>query len=140
MTIRDYPRVGVGIIVLKQDAVLLIKRSKPPAAGAWSLPGGRQEWGETAQEAARRELHEETGLAVGALTLAGYVDSIHRDDAGAVLFHYTILDFAALYEGGDARAGSDAAALAWVKFDEFDQYDLWSEARRLIGCARSLIL
>ena len=46
-----YPMVGVGVVVWKDEAVLLIQRRKPPRAGAWSLPGGRQELGETTREA-----------------------------------------------------------------------------------------
>jgi len=135
---REYPSapmVGIGIILLRGEEVLLIKRGRPPAAGAWSLPGGGQELGETAEAAARRELLEETGLTAGALTLIAHVDSIHRDKAGRIQYHYTILDFAALYESGDARAGDDVTALAWAHPRDFDSYDLWPEARRVVALA-----
>ncbi len=59
MTDREYPPrpiVGIGVIVLKDDHVLLIRRAKPPNIGSWSLPGGAQELGETTEQAARREL------------------------------------------------------------------------------------
>ncbi len=137
---REYPNapmIGIGIILLRGEEVLLIKRGRPPAAGAWSLPGGGQELGETAEAAARRELLEETGLTAGALTLIAHVDSIHRDEAGRIQYHYTILDFAAHYEGGEARAGDDVTELAWVHPIDFDSYDLWPEARRVIGLAIS---
>jgi ADP-ribose pyrophosphatase YjhB (NUDIX family) len=127
------PRVGVGIVLLRGAEVLLIKRGKPPGEGAWSLPGGRQELGETAEACARRELFEETGLTCGPLTLIGHVDSIHRDAAGAIEYHYTILDFGARYTGGEAAPGSDAADLAWVGAEHFDEYGLWEEARRIIN-------
>ncbi|MCF3945601.1 NUDIX hydrolase [Acidiphilium sp. AL] len=132
----DAPRVGVGVVVLRGESVLLVRRGQKPALGAWSLPGGGQELGETAEATARRELLEETGLTVGPLVLAGNVDSIHRDAGGRVQFHYTILDFAARYEGGAARAGGDVTDIAWVSEPEFDAYDLWSEARRIIAAAR----
>ncbi len=134
----DAPRVGIGIVVLRGDEVLLIRRGQPPALGAWSLPGGGQELGETAEAAARRELFEETGLEVGALRLAGIADSIHRDGAGRVEYHYTIIDFAAAYAGGEARAGGDIAELAWVSTRDFDAYALWEEVVRIIGLARRL--
>lgn len=139
---RDYPErplVGIGIIVLRPDSVLLVRRGRPPAADSWSLPGGGQELGETAEAAARRELAEETGLVVGKLILIAHVDSIHRDGAGRVRFHYTILDFAALYAGGEPRAGGDASAAAWALFERFDDFELWSEARRVIARARALL-
>ncbi len=128
----DAPRVGVGVVLLRGGEVLLVKRGKPPALGAWSLPGGKQELGETAEDCARRELLEETGLTCGALKLIAHVDSIHRDATGQIEYHYTILDFGALYEGGEAVAGDDVSAVAWVRPDEFDAYDLWDEARRII--------
>jgi ADP-ribose pyrophosphatase YjhB (NUDIX family) len=120
-----FPQIGIGVVLLRGPEVLLIRRGKPPALGAWSLPGGRQ------------ELLEETGLAVGPLRLVGHVDSIHRDAARRIEYHYTILDFAGEYVGGEAVAGSDVTAVAWVRAEAFDAYGLWDEARRIILTARS---
>lgn len=139
---REYPArpiVGIGVAVLRPGEVLLVRRGTPPNVGAWSLPGGGQELGETAEAAARRELQEETGLHVGELHLAANVDSIHRDPDGRIRFHYTILDFAALWTGGTAAPGGDITEVAWVAFDRFDDYRLWGEARRVIRIARGLL-
>jgi 8-oxo-dGTP diphosphatase len=139
---REYPPrplVGIGVAVLRPGEVLLVRRGRPPNAGAWSLPGGAQKLGETADAAARRELLEETGLTVGPLLLAAHVDSIHADPDGRVRYHYTILDFAAAWTGGQPRPGGDVDAAAFVGFDRFDAHDLWSEARRVIGIARGLL-
>ena len=139
---RDYPvrpLVGIGVVVLRPDAVLLVRRGRAPALGAWSLPGGAQELGETAEAAARRELLEETGLAVGPLLFAANVDSIHRDVDGRVQYHYTIIDFAAAYAGGDAVAGGDVTDIAWAQFDTFDTFALWDEARRVVAASRRLL-
>lgn len=133
------PQVGIGIVLLRGDEILLVKRGKPPALGAWSLPGGRQELGETVEEAARRELLEETSLACGNLTLVGHVDLIHHDPHGRIQYQYTILDFAARYLGGEARPGDDVTDCAWVRQQEFDDYGLWDEARRIIVKAFSVV-
>ena len=139
MSGREYPPrpiVGIGVAVLRPGAVLLARRGRPPNEGAWSLPGGAQKLGETAEQAARRELAEETGLAVGDLLLAAYVDSIHRDPDGRVRYHYTILDFCARWSGGEPAPADDILEVAWAPFDRLDAFDLWSEAQRVIAVAR----
>jgi len=136
---REYPArpiVGIGIVVLKPDAVLLVRRGKPPNMGAWSLPGGAQEVGETAEDAARRELLEETGVTVGPLTLAANVDTIRRDAAGRVQYHYTIIDFAAAWLDGEPVASTDVSEAIWAPLDGLDAYGLWTEAHRVIAIAR----
>ncbi|MDE8345889.1 MAG: NUDIX hydrolase [Acidocella sp.] len=139
---RQYPnapQLGIGVVLLRGDEVLLVKRARPPAAGAWSLPGGKQELGERAEDTARRELFEETGLTAGPMILAGYVDSLHHDSSGRLEYHYTILDFCARYTGGVARAGDDVADVAWVAAADFDAYNLWPAARGIIARAFSLL-
>ncbi len=142
---REYPArpiVGIGICLLRPDnggEVLLAQRGHPPSVGSWSLPGGAQELGETAEQAARRELREETGLIAGDLLLAANVDSIHRDDAGRLRFHYTILDFAGLLAGGTLAPGDDVAEVVWAPLDDLAPYALWSEALRVIAIARRLL-
>jgi ADP-ribose pyrophosphatase YjhB (NUDIX family) len=89
--------------------------------------------------AARRELLEETGLSVGELYFCAHVDTIRRDDDGRVRFHYTILDFAGLWTGGEPIAGSDVSEVQWAPLDNLAPYDLWTEAHRVIGIARRLV-
>ena len=139
---RQYPsvpRVGLGVALFRPGAVLLVRRANPPAQGEWSLPGGAQLLGETAEQGARRELAEETSLEAGTLHLAGHVDSIHHDADGQIIFHYTILDFCGLWQGGQARAGTDAADAQWADLDRLDDYNLWSEARRIIQASRLIL-
>ena len=64
MSDREYPDrpiVGIGIVVIKDNQVLLCRRGKPPNVGSWTLPGGAQELGETCEAAARRELPRKPG-------------------------------------------------------------------------------
>jgi ADP-ribose pyrophosphatase YjhB (NUDIX family) len=140
--IREYPTrpfVGIGVVVLRPGEVLLVRRGKPPNIGSWSLPGGAQEIGERAEEAARRELLEETALVVAELHLAANVDSITRDPDGRVRYHYTIIDFAARWVAGEPAAGGDVSEARWVGLDKLGPYALWSEAHRVIGIARRLL-
>ncbi len=141
MSDREYPArpfVGIGIVVIKGDHVLLCRRGKPPNIGSWTLPGGAQDLGETCEDAARRELMEETALSVGALHFCAHVDVVRRDDEGRVRFHYTILDFAARWESGEPLAGSDVSEVQWAPMDALEPYELWSEAHRVIAIARRL--
>ena len=66
----------VGVVCLRGDEALLIKRSKPPRQGDWSIPGGRIEWREPVRDAALRELKEETGVEAELLGLIDVVDGI----------------------------------------------------------------
>lgn len=132
----DRPIVGVGVVVWRDDRVLLIRRGKPPRAGQWSLPGGAQELGETVAETAHREVREETGLDLAHLDLLTVVDLVERTPDGArVLFHYTLIDYTAEAAPGTAMAGSDAAAIGWFHAGELDDLGLWAETIRIIRLA-----
>lgn len=99
----------VGAVIRDSDGrLLLVRRARPPAAGRWSLPGGRIELGETPEQALAREVAEETGLRVsvgrpvGSVELAG----VH----GAV---YAVTDHECTVLGGVLRAGDDASDVGW---------------------------
>jgi ADP-ribose pyrophosphatase YjhB (NUDIX family) len=129
-----WPVVGVGAVVWKDDGLLLIKRGKPPMEGSWSLPGGHQEPGETVAAAVEREIREETGVAIRIVGLAGVVDLIAREGKD-LLYHYTVIDLVAEWVAGEAKAASDAEAVAWVKPDALEPYALSAQVRQIIALA-----
>ena len=132
---REYPKhplTGVGVVCWRGDHVLLIRRGKPPRIGQWSLPGGLQHLGETVYEAAARETLEETGTTVRITGYLDIIDSITRDDAGQVRFHYTLIDVAAEWLSGEPMAGDDAMDAQWVHRDALPELGLWTETLRLI--------
>lgn len=111
------PRLAVGAIVVHHDAVLLVERATAPSKGLWTVPGGKVEPGERMASAVAREVREETGLAVEAGDLVGWVERMGRD------FHFVIMDFEAeLLPGWDRSDDGhprltpcdDAADAAWV--------------------------
>lgn len=127
----DQPRVGVGGVVIHEGKVLLIRRGKEPLRGRWVVPGGTVELGETLEEALVREMREETGLTVAPVAFLTLFDRIQREE-GRVLYHYVIADFLCRYVAGEARADSDAEAVAWAGREELGAYDLPAKALEVV--------
>ena len=134
----ERPVVGVGVIVLRGNDVLLVRRGAPPLKNQWSIPGGKQERGETVRDAAHREIREETGVEIALIGLVDVVDGIRRDNTGAAVSHYTLIDFAAEWVSGEAVAGDDAAEARWIPLNKLSDYRLWSETRRVIAAAAAM--
>lgn len=138
---REYPTrpfVGVGVVVLKNDSVLLIRRGKPPRQGEWSLPGGSQQLGERVAETAVREVLEETGVEIEKPHFLEVIDAIIPDAEGRVRFHYTLVDFYAQWRSGEPRADDDAIEAVWVPLNGLASLELWEKTREIIGKAVKL--
>jgi len=119
----DYPRVGVGAVILDGDRVLLIQRGGVTLPGKWSIPGGLVELGETTREAVCREIGEECGLEIDLVDVCGVLDRVVCDPDGRVRYHRVLVDFLAVARGGTLCASDDAADARWVPIDEVETYD-----------------
>lgn len=145
----EYPRVGVGGVVLHRRHVLLVQRGQEPLKGHWSLPGGLVEKGEALAHALRRELREETGLRIEPLDVIGVFERIERDVKWArrVRYHYVIIDYVCRLRGA-GRAGSkppaphpatDITAARWVEVGNLKGYGLSALAEQVIHKAVSWV-
>ncbi|MFS4582010.1 NUDIX hydrolase [Phaeobacter sp. C3_T13_0] len=96
------------------DQVILVQRKSPPNAGWWGFPGGHVELGETAMQAAARELEEETGVITAPREVLTHVDVMLRDDAGVVQRQYLLIAVLCDYISGQPTPDDDALQAEWV--------------------------
>ncbi len=149
---REFPErpvVGVGGVVIEQGRVLLIRRGTEPLRGAWSIPGGTLELGESLTQGVARELLEETNLEVRILDLIEVFDRIFFEDGTGLVaapssdgakprYHYVIADYLCERSGGEPRAGSDVTDLAFAREEELPRFHLTETAARVIRKAFAL--
>jgi 8-oxo-dGTP diphosphatase len=107
-----HPVPAVGVVCRRGDAVLLIRRGRAPRQGEWSIPGGKVARGERLQDAAMRELMEETGVRARIGDLLAVYEIIEPD------FHYILIDYDADWISGEPRAGDDADEARFMPYDE----------------------
>ena len=128
----DCPRVAVGAVVFKDGRILLVRRGKAPAEGMWSIPGGSVNLGESLQQAAEREIKEETGITIKARDPILAFDVVRRDDNGRIQFHYVIIDLEADWISGEPQAGDDAVEARWVQSEELEHMTVSPATRKLL--------
>lgn len=119
MTAGAGPRVGVGVIVLRDGLVLLGERRGSHGAGTWALPGGHLELGETPEQCAVREVLEETGLAIDALQRGPYTSDVIAPQG----LHYVTLFVIACAARGEPqrREPHKCAGWAWCRWPALPQ-------------------
>jgi len=122
------PHVGVGVLLVRGNTLLLVKRKYDPDAGYWSIPGGHLDLGEEVERAAEREACEETGFKVKVTRLAGIIDKIMYDGNGKIEYHYVLLNYFVKQIDGRTdeppNAQDDALEAKFVPFNQLKDYQL----------------
>ena len=140
--VYDYPQIGVTVDLVLFDAaaalprILLIRRKNDPFKGKWALPGGFVDQGERIEDAAHRELREETGAVVGDVAFLGYFDAPERDPRQRTIsFAFWAKVDAA---GQTIEAADDATEARWHYADAlpglaFDHAEIITAALNSLG-------
>ena len=136
---REYPVIGVGVVVFRECKVLLIRRGKPPFAGRWSIPGGRLEFGESLESGVLRELEEETAVNAKIIGQIGVFEALPGvEDNVPFSGHVVMVDYAAEWLAGEPRAGDDATEAEFVSIEAALERLQWDETRRALEMAVAL--
>lgn len=124
----ETPKIVVDVVVPSEDGVILIRRGTEPYEGMWALPGGFVEVGETVENAAVREVKEETNLDIELERLVGVYSEPDRDPRG----HNVSVTFLARIADGEPEAATDADEVAILDPSEvelaFDHRKILEEA------------
>ncbi len=128
----DHPLVGAGALVHEQGRVLLVRRRFPPNEGLWAIPGGLVELGETVEEAAVREVGEETGLKIALERLLDVSTEVHIDDSGRRRYHYVLVDYVAARLAGDVVLNGESSEWRWADGDESEGLEMNEVTRKAV--------
>jgi len=110
--IEKIPRVGIGVIVTHNGKILLGERLRGHGAGTFEIPGGHLEFGETFEEAAKREVFEETNIdTIGVIGIVSLGNDIAFDK------HYVSIGVLAEYVGGDIKDAEPKNSRNWKWYD-----------------------
>ena len=115
--IRAYPErpyLAVSAAIMRDGKVLVVRRARKPALNLYTLPGGTVEAGETLSDAVKREVREETQLAIDPVALAGHREVITHDAQGRVERHFVILSFAARWLAGEPVLNEELDDARWL--------------------------
>jgi ADP-ribose pyrophosphatase YjhB (NUDIX family) len=106
----------VGVAVIRDGALLMVRRGRGANAGLWAIPGGKIDYGESMRAAAVREVREETGIEVELDDVVWVGEAVGPGDPPA--WHFTLVDFRGRMIGGTLEAADDAREAAWVPLDK----------------------
>jgi ADP-ribose pyrophosphatase YjhB (NUDIX family) len=135
-----HPQLAVSASIFRDGKILLVRRARAPANGIYSLPGGRVEFGEALHQALRREVDEETGLAIDIIGLSGWREVLPAKAGGSGgAGHYVIMSFAARWRAGEPRLNDELDDFQWRAPDALDGLALTDGLPEIISAARRLL-
>jgi 8-oxo-dGTP diphosphatase len=113
------PRVGVGVIITKDQQVLLLRRRNVHGAGTWSTPGGHLDFGESPEQCAVREVKEETGLDIDAVAFRAITNDVFTAEGR----HYITIWMEGRYTGGEptVAAPEESSEIGWFSWNGLPQ-------------------
>ena len=115
------PKVAAGVLVAREGKLLLVRRNHAPALGRWASPSGFVDAGEVVEQAAVREVFEETGIEVQLDGLIG----VYSEAGNAVVF----VAYAGSATSGEAVAGPEAFEVGWFPPDQLPELGFTHDAR-----------
>ena len=130
------PISAASVAVFRDGKVLLALRARPRL---WSLPGGRIEPGETAEQAALRELREEVGVEAEIVAPAGEREIVRRDKNGTMVARFRIQAFAARWRAGEPKTGPEAIEVRWVEPDKLGELETTEGLAEIVAAAQRLV-
>jgi ADP-ribose pyrophosphatase YjhB (NUDIX family) len=133
------PQLAVSAAIFRDGKLLLVRRTRPPALGLYTLPGGRVEPGEALVEAVIREVREETALTIEVIGLAGYREMMPKDASGVLTGHFVILPFAARWTGGEVVLNDELDEARWIAPGEIGQFATTPGLAEIVETAAAMI-
>jgi 8-oxo-dGTP diphosphatase len=132
----SHPQLAVSAAIFRDGRILLVRRARAPARGAYSLPGGRVEFGEALHAALTREINEETALRVELVGLAGWREILPGTGGGG---HYLIMSFAARWTAGEPRLNDELDDFKWRAPDALGDLEVTDGLGEILAAAGRLI-
>jgi 8-oxo-dGTP diphosphatase len=127
------PTPTVDAIIQKNSQILLVKRKKDPFKGYLVLPGGFVNEGERVEDAAKREIKEETSLDIELIGILGVYSEPKRDPRGHIMSTVFIGKISESSDKIDALAQDDAVAIEWLNLEEVDNTRFGFDHKKIIS-------
>ena len=131
------PQLAVSGAIFRDGKVLLVRRSRSPGKGFYSLPGGRVEFGESLHTALHREVDEETALKIEIVGLAGWREVVPGTGGGGG--HYLIMSFAARWTSGEPVLNDELDDFRWLPPDALGDLKVTGGLQEVIKSARRVL-